>query len=1618
MTKAEIFTLPMIGNIHVALTVCTGALINNSLNDYTPYFLTANHCISNDIVARTLEIYWNYKTSSCNGTPPSLYSCPRSSYATYLIGRTEAELSDFTLLEILGTMPRTLAFAGWTTTDPSGQVVGIHHPEGSYKRISFGNTTVPIICLFDTNYWHVDWSSGTTEPGSSGSPLLNTSKQIIGQLYGERCNLTSLQPCDSSFVSSYGKFSKSYPIMQSYLAGGSDDSLEENDTRTGAKQISTSTWPACIVKVLDPDWYKISVPANTRISIDISFNNLFGDIDIELYRGSDTAAIDVSTGVGDSEHVEHDNLGSGIDYYAHVYLADDNRNTYALSVSSTALVPDIRTPLSDISFGNVNVGSALEKTTTIYNDGTNVLTINSIIRASGSTDFSYVGPSTPFSIMAGSSQLVTVRFSSSSAGGKAAVFNVNSNDSDETNATFNTTGTGVPVPDIRTPISAISFGNVDLGNYLDKTTTIYNDGAAALTVNSIIRSSGSENFSYVGPPWPFNISASGSQVITIRFTPSFSTYRTAVFNVNSTDPDEADVTFGTSGTGVQPPEPDIRTPITAINFGNVGVGNTVDQTTSIYNDGNATLTISGISRASGSTEFTYVGPSTPFNIAAGGSQVVTVRFSPSSAGGKAAVFNVSSNDPDESTVTFNTTGTGLLYYSISGHVRDLSGAGIESVDMNYGDDELVDQTQENTGNAHIYSLHKGTEHWQEFRPSTSKLARVAIRFFKVGYSGDLFVSIKDSNGNILWSNLVAVDQIPVQLSWLAVPIEPTLILVPEEPYRICLSTTVEPLDDSNVYYWEGDIGGNYVRGTSDVAESGSYPEYDFRFRTYSGDVSIFSDSEGYYRIFLNNGWTGIVTPSKDGYQFSPYARSYSSLSSYFLDQDYIQIDNPPTISITNPQFGSTVSGTVTVQATATDDYGIAKVEFHVDSQLRSTDFSAPYSWSWDTTIDSNGSHTLAAVSQDTIGQTNTIVGPVTVSNIIDSPPLVTITNPPAGSEISGTVIVDVTATDDFGVTKVEFFVDSQLRGTDFSAPYSWAWDTTVDSDGSHSLAAVAHDTIGQTNTIVEPITIHNLIPQSIPFSESFSSSNWPYNWRTQNIGVSIVDRWLMSYSNEAGGAPFEMRCQWQSVNPGITRLMTPPLDTRGYSTLNLSFNHFLDGFASGTTLKIQTSTDGSSWTDEGWVLACTISDVGPELIKTTIVNNLNSPITYVAFVITDNLYQFNYWYIDDVSITAGEIEFTTPSKNLSNSASAVSKYPKVVSVPGTTNVLSLWVESVGDNDALYFSRSTDGGTTWRSPLALSPMSGQILGRSNDMHDFYSISMDVENPYVHVVMQKRNNASDDFEIYYNRSTNLGQTWGSWVQLTTNSADTRHPDVSARSGYVHVTYQDAWPGNNEIMYKRILNNGGGAVDQTRRLSFSSSGNSCFPRIAVSKNGDTVHIVYEDNYSGQDQIYYKRIINSGAGSYSTRQLTSGAYWNGLPDIAVSTGIDDQYVYIVYQGLWPGNREIMYKRLGNGGLAGGSYYTARLTYSTSESRSNAVSFDGETNAVNITYHDNWPGNYDVMYRRLLNYGGSGFIGKRISWGSGDSAHATVGQSSGAVYVVWADNSLGNYEIFYRKGN
>ncbi|MCR6495172.1 Ig-like domain-containing protein [Thermomonas sp. S9] len=168
---------------------------------------------------------------------------------------------------------------------------------------------------------------------------------------------------------------------------------------------------------------------------------------------------------------------------------------------------------------------------------------------------------------------------------------------------------------------------------------------------------------------------------------------------------------------------------------------------------------------------------------------------------------------------------------------------------------------------------------------------------------------------------------------------------------------------------------------------------------------------------------------------------------------------PPTVSAS--ESGS--SGTITLSASASDNVGVSKVEFWIDGVLVATDTSAPYAVTFDSTTLSNGSHGLVAKAYDAAGNVGTSSSvSFSVSNAAADTTPPTVGASESGS--SGTITLSATASDNVGVSKVEFWIDGLLKGTVLTPPYTLALDSTTLSDGSHTLVAKAYDAAGNVGT--------------------------------------------------------------------------------------------------------------------------------------------------------------------------------------------------------------------------------------------------------------------------------------------------------------------------------------------------------------------------------------------------------------------------------------------------------------------------------------------------------------------------------------------------------------------------
>lgn len=189
--------------------------------------------------------------------------------------------------------------------------------------------------------------------------------------------------------------------------------------------------------------------------------------------------------------------------------------------------------------------------------------------------------------------------------------------------------------------------------------------------------------------------------------------------------------------------------------------------------------------------------------------------------------------------------------------------------------------------------------------------------------------------------------------------------------------------------------------------------------------------------------------------------------------------SPPSVSVTAPAEGTTVSGTVTVQASASDDQGVTQVAFSVDGTNIGVDANGADGWSatWSTTGIGDGAHSVTAIATDTAGQIASDSNTVVVDNV-DSPPAVSLVQPPSGAIVRGIVTATATATDDKGVAQVAFSAAGVSIGTDTNGADGWSvdWDTRNGPDGALTVTATAVDTSGQEASSAHGVTVDNTGP--------------------------------------------------------------------------------------------------------------------------------------------------------------------------------------------------------------------------------------------------------------------------------------------------------------------------------------------------------------------------------------------------------------------------------------------------------------------------------------------------------------------------------------------------------------
>jgi Concanavalin A-like lectin/glucanases superfamily/Bacterial Ig domain/Purple acid Phosphatase, N-terminal domain len=424
---------------------------------------------------------------------------------------------------------------------------------------------------------------------------------------------------------------------------------------------------------------------------------------------------------------------------------------------------------------------------------------------------------------------------------------------------------------------------------------------------------------------------------------------------------------------------------------------------------------------------------------------------------------------------------------------------------------------------------------------------------------------------------------------------------------------------------------------------------------------------------------------------------------------------PPTVGISAPVANATVSGIITVSASATDNVRVAGVQFKLDGiNLGGEISTAPFSISWNTATVANGAHTITAVARDASGNMTTASNiPIVVNNssVVDTiSPTVGMTAPAANATVSGTANVSATASDNVGVVGVQFKLDGANLGTeDTAAPYSFSWNTASATNGSYALTAVARDAAGNVATSgTLSVTVNNSVVDTIPptvgmtapaVNATVSGTISVSANATDNVSVAGVQFKLdgANLGGEITTTPYSVSWNTNTAANGVHNLTAVARDAAGNittsSTVSVTVNN-----------TVQTGNATHQWTFDESSGTTALDSAGSN----------NAALSNALWVAghTGNAASFNG---TNASGTAGTIDFGTGNFTIAH----------WVNVTAFKNFAGIFNNRSSTGTNLGFHTRTDGTSTFTALIDFGATSKNVAVTNAVTGTWYHVAVSVD-----------------------------------------------------------------------------------------------------------------------------------------------------------------------------------------------------------------------------------------------------------------------------------------------------
>lgn len=300
-------------------------------------------------------------------------------------------------------------------------------------------------------------------------------------------------------------------------------------------------------------------------------------------------------------------------------------------------------------------------------------------------------------------------------------------------------------------------------------------------------------------------------------------------------------------------------------------------------------------------------------------------------------------------------------------------------------------------------------------------------------------------------------------------------------------------------------------------------------------------------------------------------------------------------------------------------------------------------------------------------------------------------------------------------------------------------------------------------------------------------------------------------------------------------------------------------------------------------------------------------------------------------------------------------------------------------------------TVWTPTRNLSNNPG--ISRNSD------VAVDGDN--VHVVWQDDTPGNND--ILYKRSVDNGATWSSVMNLSKTQSYSNNPSIATDGRNVHLVWADSTGSNVDIFYKRSIDNG---LTWSKPRNLSQKGHSSKPYVSAHRRN--VHVSWQDTLDrpGDKEIRYRMSADNGS-TWTRSQNLSGRGLSILPAIASDGG----KVHLAWQeNVAAGTGEVLHRR----SVDGGSTWTQPQNLSNTAGNSRAPSIAANGYSAHALWRDDSPGSFGVLYSFGKDSGAVWMPARNLYKGQSDSP--SIAASGANVHAAWVGYINGGSDILYRS--